>query len=49
MDVRAVRNEFDFALVGGHLVGADVEVLPWRTDEVILIVPPGHPLTKKRH
>ncbi len=37
-----VKNEFDFGFVGGHLIGTEVEVIPWRTDELALIVPVNH-------
>jgi len=43
-----IRNEFDFGFVGGHLAGDEVEVLPWITDEIILIVPVGHRLARKK-
>jgi DNA-binding transcriptional LysR family regulator len=43
-----IRNEFDFGFVGGHLAGDEVDVLPWITDEIILIVPLGHRLAGKR-
>ena len=43
-----IRNEFDFGFVGGHLSGDEVDVLPWITDEIILIVPLDHPLAGKR-
>jgi DNA-binding transcriptional LysR family regulator len=43
-----VKNQFDFGLVGGHLIGDEVEVIPWLTDELVLIVPMGHPFTKRR-
>jgi LysR family transcriptional regulator, low CO2-responsive transcriptional regulator len=43
-----IKNEFDFGFVGGHLVGDEIDVLPWLTDEVVLVVPPSHPLTRKR-
>ena len=43
-----IRNEFDFGFVGGHLIGDEIDVLPWLIDELILIVPPGHYLTKKK-
>lgn len=43
-----IRNEFDFGFVGGHLAGDEVDVLPWITDEIILIVPLGHPFARKR-
>src|SRR6185295_14702821 len=37
-----IRNEFDFGFVGGHLAGDEVEVLPWATDQLLLMVPPNH-------
>ena len=43
-----IRNEFDFGFVGGHLVGDEVDVLQWVTDEIILIAPLGHPFGGKR-
>jgi DNA-binding transcriptional LysR family regulator len=43
-----VNNEFDFGFVGGHLAGDQLDVLPWLTDEVALVVPAGHILARKR-
>jgi DNA-binding transcriptional LysR family regulator len=43
-----IRNDFDFGFVGGHLAGEEVDVVPWITDEIILIVPLGHRLAEKR-
>lgn len=43
-----ISNEFDFGFVGGHLAGDEVDVLPWITDEIVLIVPLGHPLARMR-
>lgn len=43
-----IGNDYDFGFVGGHLVGGEIEILPWRTDEIILVAPPGHPLAGKR-
>lgn len=43
-----IRNEFDFGFVGGHLAGEEVDVLPWLTDELVLIVPPAHRLASKK-
>ena len=43
-----IQNEFDFGFVGGHLTGEEVNVLSWITDELVLIMPPGHRLTAKR-
>ncbi len=42
-----INNEFDLGFVGGHLIGGEIETLPWRTDELVLIVPPGHPLAHR--
>ena len=42
-----IRNEFDFGFVGGHLAGDEVEVLPWATDQLLLMVPPNHVLARK--
>lgn len=43
-----IRNEFDFGLVGGHLAGDEVDVLPWVTDQLVLVVPPTHRLARKK-
>ena len=43
-----IRNEFDFGFVGGHLVGDEVDVLAWVTDQLVLVVGPKHPLAKKK-
>lgn len=43
-----IGHEFDFGFVGGHLISGELEVLPWLTDEIVLVVPPGHRLAHKR-
>jgi len=43
-----IRNEYDFGFVGGHLAGDDVEVLPWMTDQLVLVVATKHPLARKK-
>jgi DNA-binding transcriptional LysR family regulator len=43
-----IRNEFDFGFVGGHLAGDEVDVLPWVTDQLLLVVPPTHRLARKK-
>src|SRR5712692_9507979 len=43
-----IRNEFDFGFVGGHLTGDEVDVVPWMSDELILVVPVAHRLAAKR-
>jgi LysR family transcriptional regulator, transcriptional activator of the cysJI operon len=34
--------------VGGHLAAAEVSAVTWLTDELLLVVSPGHRLTKKK-
>lgn len=48
IETGVVKNEFDFGFVGGHLAGDEIDVLPWLTDELVLIVPPTHRLTRKK-
>ncbi|HKY28565.1 MAG TPA: selenium metabolism-associated LysR family transcriptional regulator [Pyrinomonadaceae bacterium] len=48
IEAGVIRNEFDFGFVGGHLIGDAIDVLPWLLDELVLIVPPGHYLTRKK-
>lgn len=48
IEVGVIRNEFDFGFVGGHLAGDEVDVVPWITDELLLVVPRNHPLTRKQ-
>jgi DNA-binding transcriptional LysR family regulator len=43
-----VKNEFDLGFVGGHLINEEVEVIPWLMDELVLLVPPGHRLARRR-
>ena len=43
-----IKNEFDFGFVGGHLVGDEVDVLPWMTDHLVLVVPSSHLLARKK-
>src|SRR5918911_5762955 len=48
IEEEVLRNEFDFGFVGGHLIGNEVEVIPWLTDEIVLVAPPDHLLTRKK-
>jgi DNA-binding transcriptional LysR family regulator len=48
IEAGVTRNEFDFGFVGGHLAGDEIDVLPWVTDELVLIVPPTHALARKK-
>ena len=48
IEAGVLRNEFDFGFVGGHLAGDEIDVLPWLTDELVLIVPPKHRLARKK-
>lgn len=43
-----IQNEFDFGFVGGHLAGDDVDVIPWLTDQIVLVTAPKHRLAQKK-
>ncbi|TDF92311.1 LysR family transcriptional regulator [Paenibacillus piri] len=46
---QAVRaNELDLGLVEGSVAYPDVEIKPYMKDEMILVAPPGHPLSSRR-
>jgi DNA-binding transcriptional LysR family regulator len=46
---RQVANfELDTGLIEGELRHPDLEVLPWREDELVAFAAPGHPLAGKR-
>jgi DNA-binding transcriptional LysR family regulator len=48
IEAAVISNEFDFGFVGGHLGGDEVEVVPWLTDQLVLVVAPKHPLARKK-
>src|SRR5215813_3344399 len=48
IEAGVIRNVFDIVFVRGHLAGDEVDVPPWMTDELVLIVPPTHALAKKK-
>lgn len=43
-----LSNDFDLGFVGGHLIGNEVEATRWMIDELILIMPPDHPLAARK-
>ena len=43
-----IGSEFDLGIVGGHLISDGIETISWRTDDLVLTVPPGHHLARKR-
>ncbi|MBA3440211.1 MAG: LysR family transcriptional regulator [Pyrinomonadaceae bacterium] len=43
-----LSNDFDLGFVGGHLIGKEVEATRWMIDELILIMPPDHPLAARK-
>jgi len=46
---RVKERELDLGIVGGHAVGPDEECLSaGMLDELVLVVPPGHPWAKRR-
>ncbi|MDR1367806.1 MAG: LysR family transcriptional regulator [Candidatus Accumulibacter sp.] len=42
--VAVARGEIDVGVVAGKIEGARIELLPYRADRLVLIVPAGHPL-----
>jgi DNA-binding transcriptional LysR family regulator len=48
VEIAVVKNECDLGFVGGHLIGDNIQSVQWRTDEIVLIVPPTHQLAKKK-
>lgn len=46
---RRVRDfELDIGLIEGELQSSELEVLPWRGDELVVFCSPSHPFAKKR-
>jgi DNA-binding transcriptional LysR family regulator len=43
-----LRNQLDVAVVGPPLSDPDLAVLPFLTDEIVLVAPAGHPLSGRR-
>ena len=40
--------ELDLGLIEGELHDSELDVMPWRDDELVVFCAPGHPLAKKR-
>jgi len=40
--------ELDIGLIEGELQAPELEVIPWREDELVVFCSPGHPLVKKK-
>ncbi|EON94126.1 LysR family transcriptional regulator [Marinobacter lipolyticus SM19] len=40
--------ELDIGLIEGELQAPELEVIPWREDELVVFCSPGHPLAKKK-
>lgn len=40
--------ELDLGLIEGELHDSDMDILPWREDELVVFCAPGHPLAKAR-
>jgi LysR family transcriptional regulator, low CO2-responsive transcriptional regulator len=43
-----IKNEFDVGFVGGHLISDEIEAFAWRSDELVLVLSPSHPLARMR-
>lgn len=48
VEERVRARAIDVGVVGGRFNAADLVAEPWRTDELVLIVPPRHPLAGRR-
>ncbi len=47
---RRVRDfELDIGLIEGELHSSELEVIPWRDDELVVFCSPTHPLARKRN
>ena len=44
-----VRGEIELGVVAERVEGADVELIPYRADRLVLITPPAHPLARRTH
>ena len=42
------RGEVEVGVVADLIEGAEIELLPYRADRLVLIAPPGHPLASER-
>ncbi|TMF72940.1 MAG: LysR family transcriptional regulator, partial [Chloroflexi bacterium] len=45
---QVLRNELDLAVVGPALQDPELAIMPFLSDELVVIAPAGHPLTGKR-
>lgn len=45
---QVLRNELDLAVVGPALKDPDLAIIPFLTDELVVVAPAGHPLAGKR-
>ena len=45
---QVLRNELDLAVVGPALKDPDLAIVPFLTDELVVVAPAGHPLAGKR-
>jgi DNA-binding transcriptional LysR family regulator len=41
-------NSIDFGIVAFPIRGANLEVMPWREEPLVLVCAPGHPLARRR-
>jgi len=44
---RLLESKIDLALVEGPVSHPNVDVIPWRDDELVVIAPPDHPLVRR--
>lgn len=41
-----LRFELDIGMIEGELSHPELEIMPWREDELVVFAPPGHPYTQ---
>ena len=45
---KLLKFDIDIGMIEGNCYSDEIEVLPWKKDELIIIASPKHPLSKKR-
>jgi len=45
---RVARFELDIGMIEGDVSRRELEVMPWREDDLVVFAAPGHPLARRR-
>ncbi len=46
---KVINYELDIGLIEGEIAHSELEVIPWREDELVVFCPPEHPYAKHTH